>query len=116
LPGGYDHVVAERGRGLSAGQRQLVCLARALLVHPTVLVLDEATANLDSPTEQRVTRAMDVVRDGRTTVLVAHRLQTARRADRILVMDGGRIIEDGPHDELVALDGWYAAAWAASGT
>ncbi|MHB1738075.1 MAG: ABC transporter ATP-binding protein [Actinomycetes bacterium] len=116
LPGGYDHVVAERGRGLSAGQRQLVCLARALLVHPTVLVLDEATANLDSPTEQRVTRAMDVVRDGRTTVLVAHRLQTARRADRILVMDDGRIIEDGPHDELVALDGWYAAAWAASGT
>ena len=87
LAGGYLHRVTERGRSLSNGQRQLVALARAELVNPALLLLDEATSNLDLATESRVARAMGVVASGRTTVLIAHRLQTARRADRIVVLD-----------------------------
>jgi ATP-binding cassette subfamily B protein len=111
--GGYRKSVSERGRSLSIGQRQLMCLARAQLVDPVILLLDEATSNLDLSTEAKVNRAMGVVSSGRTTILIAHRLQTARRADRILVLDGGRVVEQGTHDDLVAAGGRYAGMWRA---
>jgi ATP-binding cassette subfamily B protein len=113
LPSGYLTPVTERGRSLSAGQRQLLCLARAQLVDPAILILDEATSNLDLATEAQVRQAMDRVSRGRTTLLVAHRLQTARTADRVVVVEEGRIVEDGPHDELVAAGGRYAELWSA---
>ncbi|WP_439814833.1 ABC transporter ATP-binding protein [Zavarzinia sp. CC-PAN008] len=113
---GYDHVLGERGRSLSAGQRQLLCLARAELVDPAILLLDEATANLDLASEALVTQGMRRAARGRTTVLIAHRLQTARHADRILVLDRGRIVEQGSHDALLDADGRYAALWRASDT
>jgi len=113
LPGGYLHEVAERGRSLSAGQRQLIALARAELVDPAVLLLDEATSNLDLATEARVTAAMQRISRARTTILIAHRLQTARGADRIVVLDRGRVAETGTHDELLAAAGRYAAMWRA---
>ncbi len=113
LAGGYMHVVNERGRSLSAGQRQLIALARAQLVDPAVLLLDEATSNLDLATEARVARAMGVVAEGRTTVLIAHRLPTAARADRVVVMDRGRVVEDGTHEGLLAGGGVYARMWEA---
>ncbi|HEX5614384.1 MAG TPA: ABC transporter ATP-binding protein [Acidimicrobiia bacterium] len=114
LRGGYLHPVSERGRSLSSGQRQLIALARAHLVDPVILLLDEATSNLDLGTEARVTRAMGIAAHGRTTVLIAHRLQTARLADRIVVLDAGRVVEEGTHDALVAREGHYAALWAAT--
>ncbi|MEZ0109333.1 ATP-binding cassette subfamily B protein [Catenulispora sp. EB89] len=120
LPDGFHSQVAERGRNLSAGQRQLLALARAELADPDVLILDEATSSLDLATEAAVTRAelsrsADHGADGRsrTTLVVAHRLTTAARADRILVLDGGRIVEDGTHAELVDGGGTYAALWEA---
>lgn len=113
LPDGYATEVSERGRSLSSGQRQLLALARARLVDPAVLLLDEATSNLDLATEARVQAAMGALSQGRTTVIVAHRLATAARAGRIVVLDGGRVAEEGTHAELLARGGLYAAMWRA---
>ncbi|TLW91937.1 ABC transporter ATP-binding protein [Saccharomonospora piscinae] len=111
LPGGFRQQVGERGRSLSAGQRQLVALARAELVDPDVLLLDEATAALDPATESVVLRATDRLASARTTFVVAHRLGTAARADVIVVLDHGRVVERGTHAELVAAGGRYADLW-----
>ncbi|MCY0948935.1 ABC transporter ATP-binding protein [Streptomyces sp. H27-S2] len=111
LDGGYLHTVSERGRNLSAGQRQLIALARAELVDPDVLLLDEATAALDLATEAQVNQATDRLAGKRTTLVVAHRLTTAARADRVVVMDRGRVVEDGTHAELLGRGGRYADLW-----
>ena len=108
FPDGYETVVGERGIRLSGGQRQRVAIARALLSDPRILILDEATSSLDSESESLVQAALERLMEGRTTVIIAHRLSTVRDADRLLVIDDGRIIEEGTHDQLVAANGLYA--------
>jgi ATP-binding cassette, subfamily B, bacterial len=113
LPGGYGYQVSERGRNLSAGQRQLIALARAQLADPAILLLDEATAALDLAAEAAVNHAISELTAARTTLVVAHRLTTAARADRIVVLDQGAIVEAGSHEELLAARSTYAALWDA---
>ena len=108
LPDKYDTRVGERGSRLSVGQRQRVTIARALLLDPPILILDEATSALDSESEKLVQEALEVLMSNRTSLVIAHRLSTVRRADRILVMDKGRIVETGTHRELLEHDGIYA--------
>ncbi|HEY1826687.1 MAG TPA: ABC transporter ATP-binding protein [Acidimicrobiales bacterium] len=112
MPYGLDTIVHERGQSLSSGERQLIALARAFMAQPRVLVLDEATSNLDLQSETMIEAALDVLLEQRTAVLIAHRLSTAMRADRIVVVDNGGIAELGSHDELVALGGQYAEMYA----
>ena len=111
LPQGYDTVVGERGQRLSGGQRQRIALARAILKNPPVLVLDEATAAVDNETEAAIQRSLDRITASRTTLVIAHRLSTVRHADQIVVMEQGRIVESGHHDELISRNGPYANLW-----
>ena len=111
LPAGYDTVVGERGQKLSGGQRQRISLARAILRDPAILVLDEATSSVDNETEAAIQRSLARVSEGRTTVVIAHRLSTVRHVDRIWVLERGRVAEAGTHDELVSLGGLYGALW-----
>jgi ATP-binding cassette subfamily B protein len=108
LPNGLDTMVGDRGYRLSGGEKQRVAIARLLLKAPSVVVLDEATAHLDSESEAALQQALDVALEGRTSIVIAHRLSTIRRADQILVIDAGRIVERGTHDELLAAGGLYA--------
>ncbi len=107
LPQGYDSMVGERGQGLSGGERQRISIARALLIDPRILILDEATASVDSETEKEIQKALDNLVAGRTTIAIAHRLSTLQRANRLVVMDRGKVVEEGPHEELMAQEGAY---------
>jgi ATP-binding cassette subfamily B protein len=107
LPQGYDSLVGERGQGLSGGERQRISIARALLINPKILILDEATSSVDTETEKEIQKALDNLVQGRTTIAIAHRLSTLRKADRLVVMDRGQVVEVGPHEELMAKQGAY---------
>jgi ATP-binding cassette subfamily B protein len=112
LADGYDTILEEQGRNLSLGQRQLLSFARALVADAKILVLDEATANIDSHTERQIQVALKRLLEGRTGIVIAHRLATVRGADRIIVLQSGRVVETGPHDALVAEGGLYARLYA----
>ena len=107
MPQAYDSLVGERGQGLSGGERQRISIARALLINPRILILDEATSAVDTETEKEIQRALDNLVRGRTTIAIAHRLSTLRKADRLVVMDKGEVVEEGSHDELIAAEGAY---------
>jgi ATP-binding cassette subfamily B protein len=113
LPDGYDTVLDEEGSTVSAGERQLITIARAFLAEPAILILDEATSSVDTRTELLIQRAMLTLREGRTSFVIAHRLSTIRDADLILVMESGRIVEQGTHDQLLEAGGAYARLYAA---
>ncbi|MFF5294155.1 ABC transporter ATP-binding protein [Paractinoplanes globisporus] len=113
LPDGYETVIDEEGSNVSAGQKQLITIARAFLAEPSILILDEATSSVDTRTEVLIQRAMNTLRSGRTSFVIAHRLSTIRDADVILVMEHGQIVEQGNHDELIAADGAYARLYSA---
>ena len=113
MPDGYDSLVAERGQTLSGGERQRIAIARAIIADPSILVLDEATSSVDNQTERQIQEALESLVKGRTTLAVAHRLSTVRDADRIIVIDQGRIVEMGKHEELLRLGGLYATLWKA---
>ena len=112
LPNGYFTLLGERGVTLSGGQRQRLAIARAVLLNPTILILDEATSALDSESEALVQEALERITCDRTVLIIAHRLATVRRADRILVMERGQLIESGTHPELLAANGRYAQFYA----
>ncbi len=114
LPQGYDTPLGQRGRNISLGQRQLISFARALVIDPKILILDEATANIDSFTELEIQRALKALFAGRTCLVIAHRLATVRDADEIIVLQAGRIVEQGPHDQLVTQGGLYSKLYASS--
>jgi ATP-binding cassette subfamily B protein len=112
LPDGYDTLVGERGIKLSGGQRQRIAIARAILKDAPVLILDEATSSLDSESEALIQDALWTLMAGRTTIVIAHRLSTVRRMDALVVLDRGRVVEQGTHDDLLALGGIYASLWS----
>jgi ATP-binding cassette subfamily B protein len=113
LPDGYDTVLDEEGSSVSAGERQLITIARAFLAEPAILILDEATSSVDTRTELLIQRAMTALRTGRTSFVIAHRLSTIRDADLILVMEAGKIVEQGTHESLLTAGGAYARLYAA---